>query len=152
LARPGGNITGLSNFAPEVSGKRLEILREVVPTLSRVAVFGTSTDLDNAQLLREGELAAKALGEEMQYLNVLNRKESETAFQAAVKGRAEAVLMMVSGPVANSQRPQIAELAAKSRLPVIYSGRQLVEAGGLMSYGVNNADLDRRAATYVDKI
>jgi putative ABC transport system substrate-binding protein len=88
----------------------------------------------------------------LQYLDVLNRKDSETAFQAAVKGLAEAVLMMVSGPVANSQRPQIAELAVKSRLPVVYSGRADVEAGGLMSYGVNNTDVDRRAATYVDKI
>ena len=98
------------------------------------------------------ELAAKALGEKLQYLDVLGSKDSETAFQAAVKGRAEAVLMMVSGPVANSQRPQIAELAARSRLPVIYSGRTDVEAGGLMTYGVDKADLDRRAATYVDKI
>ena len=77
------------------------------------------------------ELATKALGVKLQYLNVLNRKDSETAFQAAVKGRAEAVLMMVSGPVANSQRPQIAELAARSRLPVIYSGSAVVAAGGL---------------------
>ena len=152
LARPGGNITGLSSLAPELSGKRLELLKEIVPKLSRVAVFGTSTNPDNAQSLREVELAAKALGVQLQYLDVLGPKDSETAFQAAVKGRAEAVLMMVSGPVANSQRPHIAELAAKSRLPVIYSGRTDVEAGGLMTYGVNNADLDRRAATYVDKI
>ena len=152
LAQPGGNITGLSTLAPELSGKRLELLKEVVPRLSRVAVFGTSTNPDNAPSLKEVEFAAKGLGVKLQYLNVLDRKDSETAFQAAVKGRAEAVLMMVSGPVANSQRPQIAELAAKSRLPVIYSGRTDVEAGGLMTYGVNNADLDRRAATYVDKI
>ena len=152
LARPGGNITGLSTLAPELSGKRLELLKEIVPKLSRVAVFGTSSNPDNAQSLREVELAAKALGLKLQYLDVLGPRGSETAFQAAVKGRAEAVLMMVSGPVANSLRPQIAELAAKSRLPVIYSGRTDVEAGGLMTYGVNNADLDRRAATYVDKI
>jgi len=152
LAQPGGNITGLSTLAPELSGKRLELLKEVVPKLSRVAVFGTSTNPDNAPSLKEVEFAAKGLGVKLQCLNVLDRKDSETAFQAAVKGRAEAVLMMVSGPVANSQRPQIAELAAKSRLPVIYSGRTDVEAGGLMTYGVNNADLDRRAATYVDKI
>ena len=152
LARPGGNITGLSTLAPELSGKRLELLKEIVPKLSRVAVFGTSSNPDNAQSLREVELAAKALGVKLQYLDVLGPGDSETAFQAAVKGRAEAVLMMVSGPVANSLRPQIAELAAKSRLPVIYSGRTDVESGGLMTYGVNNADLDRRAATYVDKI
>jgi ABC-type uncharacterized transport system substrate-binding protein len=152
LARPGGNITGLSTLAPELSGKRLELLKEVVPKLSRVAVFGTSTGPDNAQILREVELAAKALKLKLQYLDVLGPKDSEIAFRAAVKGRAEAVLMMVSGLVANSQRPQIAELALRSRLPVIYSGRADVEAGGLMTYGVNINDLDRRAATYVDKI
>ena len=152
LARPGGNITGLSTLAPELSGKRLELLKEIVPRLSRVAVFGTSTTPDNAPSLREVELAAKVLGVKLQYLDVLGPKDSETAFRAAFKGLAEAVLMMVSGSVANSQRPQIAELAAKSRLPVIYSGRADVEAGGLMTYGVNNTDLDRRAATYVDKI
>jgi putative ABC transport system substrate-binding protein len=152
LARPGGNITGLSTLAPELSGKRLELLKEIVPQLSRVAVFGTSTNPDNAQMLKEVEIAAKGLGMKLQYIDVLNRKNGETAFQAAVKGRAEAVLMMVSGPVANALRPQIAEIAAKSRLPVIYDGRASVEAGGLMSYGANNTDLDRRAATFVDKI
>jgi len=152
LARPGGNITGLSTLAPELSGKRLELLKEIVPKLSRVAVFGTSTTPDNAPSLKEVELAAKALGVKLQYLNVLDRKDFETAFQAAVKGRAEVVLMLVAGSIASAGRTQVVDLAVKSRLPVIYSGRTYVEAGGLMSYGVNNADLDRRAATYVDKI
>jgi putative ABC transport system substrate-binding protein len=89
LAQPGGNITGLSTLAPELSGKRLELLKEVVPKLSRVAVFGTSTNPDNAPSLKEVEFAAKGLGVKLQYLNVLDRKDSETAFQAAVKGRAE---------------------------------------------------------------
>jgi putative ABC transport system substrate-binding protein len=91
----------------------------------------------------------------LQYLDVLDPrdpKEIETAFRAASKGRAEAVLMMVTGAVGAAHRSQILELAVKSRLPVIYSGRSFVEAGGLMSYGVNNTDMDRRAATYVDKI
>jgi putative ABC transport system substrate-binding protein len=87
LARPGGNITGLSTLAPELSGKRLELLKEIVPKLSRVAVFGTSTTPDNAPSLKEVELAAKALGVKLQYLNVLGPKDFETAFQAAVKGR-----------------------------------------------------------------
>jgi len=152
LARPGGNITGLSTLAPELSGKRLELLKEVVPKLSRAAVFETSTNPDNAQMLREVELAAKTLGVKLQYLDVLDGKDSEPAFRAAVKGRAEAVLMMVSGPIGNAQRSQLSDLAAKSRLPVIYSGRVDVEAGGLMSYGANLNDLHRRAATYVDKI
>ena len=99
LARPGGNITGLSTFAPELSGKRLELLKETVPKLSRVAVFGTSTRPGNAQILREMELAAGALKVKLQYLDVLDPKDIETAFRAAVKGRAEAVLVLAAGPV-----------------------------------------------------
>ena len=152
LARPGGNITGLATLRPELSGKQLELLKETVPRLSRVAVFGTSTLPGNAQSLKEVELAAGASGVKLQYLDVLDPKDIETAFRAAVKGRADAVLMMVAGGVASSQRTQIVDLAVKSRLPVMYSERAYVEAGGLMTYGVNLADLSRRAATYVDKI
>jgi ABC-type uncharacterized transport system substrate-binding protein len=151
LARPGGNITGLATLRPEISGKRLELLREVVPKLSRVAVFGTSTMPGNAQALKETELAAGAFGVKLQYLDVLGPKDIETAFRAASKGRADAVLM-VAGSVLLSQRTQIADLAVKSRLPAIYYDPQFVEAGGLMTYGVSFTDLDRRAATYVDKI
>ncbi|HEY3304495.1 MAG TPA: ABC transporter substrate-binding protein [Candidatus Binatia bacterium] len=155
LARPGGNITGLSSLAPELSGKRLELLKEIVPKLSRVAVFGTSTSPDNTQSLREVELAAGALKVKLQYLDIRDPrdpKDVETAFRAASKGRAEAVLMMVAGAVGTAHQTQILELAVKSRLPVIYSAPSIVEAGGLMSYGVTSLDLDRRAATYVDKI
>ena len=152
LARPGGNITGLSTLAPELWGKRLELLKEIVPRLTRVAVFGTSTTPDNAPSLKEVELAAKALKVKLQFLDVLDPKDIETAFRAASKGRAEAVLMMVPGGIAGAHRTQIADLAVKSRLAVIYGGRGSVEAGGLVSYGVNVNDLDRRAATYVDKI
>ena len=155
LARPGGNITGLSSLAPELSGKRLELLKEILPKLSRVAVFGSSTSPDNAQSLREVDLVAAALKVKLQYLEVRDDrypKDIETAFRAASKGRAEVVLMMVAPAVASSRRTEIADLAVKSRLPVIYNGRANVEAGGLMSYGVNLPDLDRRAATYVDKI
>ena len=120
LARPGGNITGLSTFAPELSGKRLELLKETIPKLSRVAVFGTSTYPGNAQSLKEVELAAKAFGVKLQYLDVLSPKDIETAFQAAGKGRADAVLMMVSGAIARDHRTEIIELAVKNRLPVIY--------------------------------
>jgi ABC-type uncharacterized transport system substrate-binding protein len=152
LARPGGNITGLSGLAPELSGKRLELLKEIVPRLSRVAVFRTSTQPGNAQVLKELDLAAGALKVKLQYLDVLDPKDIETAFRAAVKGRAEAALMMVAGAVAGGHRTEILELAVKSRLPVIYATLGSVDAGGLMSYGVNINDLDRRAATYVDKI
>jgi putative tryptophan/tyrosine transport system substrate-binding protein len=152
LARPGGNITGLATLAPELSGKQLELLKEVVPRLSRVAVFGNSTRPGNAQALKEVELAAGALGLKLQYLDILSPKDIETAFRGAVKGRADAVLMMGSGPVLNPHQKEITELMVKNRLPVIYRSRDPVEAGGLMSYGVNLNDLDRRAATYVDKI
>jgi putative tryptophan/tyrosine transport system substrate-binding protein len=151
LARPGGNITGLSTLAPEISGKRLELLKEIVPKLSRVAVLGTSTSPGNAQELREVELAVGALRVKLQYVDLLSSKDIETAFRAASKERADAVLMM-SGAVGSSQRKEIAELAVKSRLPAIYEQAAYVEAGGLMSYGVSVTDLARRAATYVDKI
>jgi putative tryptophan/tyrosine transport system substrate-binding protein len=151
LTRPGGNITGLSTLSPELSGKRLELLKEIVPKLSRVAVFGSSTNPNTAGSLREVELAAGALKVKLQYLDVLSPKDIETAFRAAVKARAEAVLAL-GGSLFNSQRIQIVELAVKSRLPAIYGSQATVEAGGLMSYGVTNLDLDRRAATYVDKI
>ncbi len=151
LARPGGNITGLSTYAPEISGKQLELLKEIVPKLSRVTVLGTSTQPGQAQVLREMELAAGALKVKLQYLDVLGPKDIETAFRAATKGRAEAVLVLDS-PVFILQRPQIADLAVKSRLPAMYNRRDFVDDGGLMSYGTNFADLSRRAATYVDKI
>ncbi len=151
LARPGGNVTGLSNLNRELSGKRLEILKEVVTKLSRVAVFGTSTFPGNSQNLEEAELAAAAMGVKLQYLDVLDSKDIETAFQAANKGRAEAVLGL-GGPVLNPQRKRVVEFAAMRRLPAMYTIREYVEAGGLMSYGVSITDLDRRAATYVDKI
>jgi putative ABC transport system substrate-binding protein len=152
LARPGGNITGLSTLAPELSGKRLELLKEIIPDLSRVAVFGTSTYPGNAQALKESELAAKAFGVKLQHLDVLDPKGIETAFRAASKGRADAGLWLVAGGVAGGHRTRILELAEKSRLPVIYGSRGIVEAGGLMTYGVSLTDLSRRAATYVDKI
>ncbi len=152
LARPGGNITGLSNLAPELSGKRLELLKEIIPKLSRVALFRTSTQPGSAQTLKEVELAAKVFKVQLQNLEVQVSKDIETVFLAANKGRADAVLMMAGGAVVSAHRTAIAELAVKNRLPVMYSFSQFVEAGGLMTYGVNQYDLDRRAATYVDKI
>jgi len=151
LARPGGNITGLSTYAPEISGKQLELLKEIVPRLSRVAVLGTSTIPGHAQSLREIELAAGALKVQLQYLDVLGPKDIETAFRAASKGRAEALLVL-GGSVLASERTHILESAVKRGLPAIYAARQSVDDGGLMSYGVNLTDLDHRAAAYVDKI
>jgi len=152
LARPGGSITGLTNFAPELSGKRLELLKEIAPKFSHVAVFGTSTSEGNAQELTAVDAVAKVFGVKLQFLDVQGPKDFETAFRTAGKGHADAALMMVSGAVAVPQRTEIAALAVKSRIPVIYQRREYVEAGGLLSYGVNIADMDRRAATYVDKI
>jgi putative ABC transport system substrate-binding protein len=148
LARPGGNITGLANLSPEISGKQLELLKEIIPKLSRVAVLGAS---EIAPQLKELELAAGALNVKLQYLAVLGPKDIETAFRAAAKGRADAVLVL-PGPIFNSNRPQIAKLAVKSWLSAIYSHSQYVIDGGLMTYGASLPDLDRRAATYVDKI
>ncbi len=136
LARPGGNITGLSNFASELSGKRLELLKETVPRLSRVAILGTSTSPGNAQALREAELAAAALAVKLQYLDVRDPKDIETAIRAASKEHAEAVLGL-GGPVLASNRTLVVELAVKSRLPALYWRSDIVEAGGLMSYSVS---------------
>jgi putative ABC transport system substrate-binding protein len=151
LARPGGNITGLSTFTPELSGKRLELLKEIIPKLSRVAVFGASTNPGYAQVLNELELAARALKVKLQYLDVLDPKDIEPAFLAANKGRADAVFVLPSG-VLIAQRTQIVEIALKNRLPAIYPNSLYIDAGGLMTYSASITDLDRRAATYVDKI
>ena len=152
LARPGRNITGLSRLSSDLVGKRLELLKETVPKLSRVAVFATLSSPAYARVLKELDLVAGALGVKLQYLDVLSPKDVETAFQAAGKGGADAVLFRVANPILSSQRPQIAELAVKSRLLAIYERAAEVETGGLMTYGVSITDLTRRAATYVDKI
>jgi len=151
LARPGGNITGLSTLAPEISGKQLELMKEIVLRLSRVAVFGTSRQPGNAQSLQEMELAAIAFKVKLQYLDVLDPKDVESTFHVATKGRADAIVVLQT-PIASLHRAQFIDLAVKNRLPATYSRSDFVEAGGLMSYGASFPDLMRRAATYVDKI
>jgi len=151
LARPGGNITGLSTYYPEISGKQLELLKEIVPRLSRVAVLGNSAIPGNAQALKEMKQAAAAFGVQLQYLEVRDLKDIETAFQETRKRRADGILVLTS-PVTNSHRSQIIDLALKNRLAAIYYTAEWVEAGGLLTYGANLIDLWRRAATYVDKI
>jgi len=151
LARPAGNITGLASFAPELSAKRVELLKEIIPTLARVAVLGYSTEPGYAQVLREIELAAEAFKVQFQYLDVLDPKDIEAEFGTAAKGRPDAILVMNS-PVFIAHRKKVADLAVKNRLPAIYYSAEFVEDGGLMSYGVSFTDLFRRAATYVDKI
>ena len=131
LARPSGNITGLSTYAPELSGKRLEILREIVPKFSRVAVLGTSTQPGYAQVLKEIEPTAKAFGVKLQYLDVLNSKDIEIAIRAASTAGADGVLTLNS-PVLSSQRTQLVDLAVKNQLPVIYHQGRFVEEGGFI--------------------
>jgi len=151
LARPGGNITGLSTLNPEISGKQLEILREIVPKLSRVGVLGDVTRPGTPQALREINVTADAFRVHVQYLEVREPKDIERALRAASQEHADAILVLGSA-VLNSQRKRVVELAVKSRLPAIYARQEAVEDGGLMSYGVSIADLARRAAYYVDKI
>ena len=151
LSRPGGNITGLSTLSWELSGKRLELLKEIVPRLSRVAVFGTSTAPVTARALKEAELAAGALGTQVQYVDVLGSKDFETAFRAVNKGRPDAVLTL-SSAILTSHRKELIDFAEKSRLPAMYNAKEFVEEGGLMSYSASIPDLFRRSATYVDKI
>jgi putative ABC transport system substrate-binding protein len=151
LARPGGNITGLAALAPEMSGKQLELLKDTVPKLSRVAVIGNSTNPGDAQALRETVLAAGSFEVYLRYLDVLDPKDLETVFKTAAKGRADAVLVL-GNPILNAHRKQIADLTVKHRLPATYARPEYVEAGGLMYYGTSYNDLCRRAATYVDKI
>jgi putative tryptophan/tyrosine transport system substrate-binding protein len=151
LARPGGNITGLSSLAPQISGKQLELLKEIVPKLTRVAVLWASSNPANAQMLREMEDAAGTLGIKVQSLDILGPKDVQVAFRTASKASAEAVLVLQNG-VAAAHRKELAEFAVKSRLPAVYPRLEFVADGGLMSYGASFADMDRRAATYVDKI
>src|SRR5262244_49819 len=151
LARPGGNITGMSVMAPELSGKQLEVLKEVVPRLSRVAVLGTSTQPGNAETLKETEVAARGLKIQLRYFDIGSTKDLEAAFQAASKEHADALLPL-SSPVLFVNRTQIVELATKNRLPAIYYATEYVEDGGLMTYAPNVLELWRRAASHVDKI
>jgi putative tryptophan/tyrosine transport system substrate-binding protein len=151
LARPGGNITGLSTLFPEMSGKQLELLKEIVPKLSRVAVLGNASQPGNPQALREINLTADAFGVQVQYLEVRGPKDIETAFREASKERADAVLVL-STTVLYFNRRQVSDLAVKSRLPTIYGRPEYVDDGGLVYYGPSYTDLYRRVAVYVDKI
>jgi putative tryptophan/tyrosine transport system substrate-binding protein len=151
LGRPGGNITGLSAVFPEISGKRLELLRDIVPSTLRIAVLGNSKEPANAQSLRETELAAESLGLKLLYFDVLVLSDIEAAFRSAKNARIDAALVL-AGYIFNSHRTLLSEHANKHRVPTMYQGSEYVEAGGLISYGANIADLFRRAATYVDKI
>jgi putative ABC transport system substrate-binding protein len=151
LARPGGNVTGLSTLAPELDGKRLELLKETLPKVTRVAWIWDPDNQGLAIRLKTMQAAAQALGVKLQALEVRNPEELERAFGAAIKQRAGALL--VPAVMANSYQRQIVDFALKRRLPVVYDTKEFVEQpGGLMSYGPDFSNLWRRAAIYVDKI
>jgi ABC-type uncharacterized transport system substrate-binding protein len=151
LARPGGNITGLTLISMQLSGKRLELLREVVPRISHVAVLSNPAALNATLQMKETKLASQAFGVQLQGLEVRDVNDFEKAFQAATRERANA-LIALDDPLIFTHRARIVNLAAKNRLPAIYGFKEFVELGGLMSYAANLSDMYRRAATYVDKI
>jgi putative ABC transport system substrate-binding protein len=151
LAQPGGNITGLSALSPELSGKQIELLKEIIPKVSRVAVLGNSNEPANPKTLKEIELAAGVLGVQVQSFDVRGPNEIEPAFRDATRVRADALVVLPS-VVLSGQRAKVANLALRSRLPAMYFIQQFVEAGGLVSYGTSFPELSRRAAVYVDKI
>jgi putative ABC transport system substrate-binding protein len=149
LARPGGNVTGLSSLTPELVGKRLQLLKEAVPGISRVAVLSNPTIPTVRLDLRAAEVAARSLKVQLQVLEA--RAPSDFASAAMTKDRAGA-LIVLGGPMFFGHRTRIVELAAQSRLPAMYGQKEYAEAGGLMAYGVNTRESFGRAATYVDKI
>ena len=152
LNRPGGNITGLSTApGPEIYGKHLELLKETFPKLSRVAILSNPANQFSALALRETEATARAFKVSLQILEARNPDEFDTAFAAATKERAGA-LLVVEDPMFFGERTRLANLARKSRLPAIYGILEYVEVGGLMAYAADRTDMFRRAATYVDKI
>jgi ABC-type uncharacterized transport system substrate-binding protein len=151
LARPGGNVTGLSSISPELSVKRLELLKEAVPGLSRVAIVWNPDVRAGVLEYKETESAARSLHLQLQSVEVNRPDDFDRAFSALMTGRAEA-LTVASSSVTFRNRSQIASLAQKNRLPSIYGLREFADAGGLMAYGPNYAEGWRRAATYVAKI
>jgi putative tryptophan/tyrosine transport system substrate-binding protein len=150
LARPGGNITGLTNLAPELGGKWLELLKEAFPKTSQVAILSAPATPVHAVLFKEMQIPAIALGMKLLSLVVRNLDELEATFATLKKGRADALIVLP--PPSPFRRPRIVDFATKSRLPAMYHWREYVEAGGLAFYGASVTDMYRRAAFYVDKI
>jgi putative ABC transport system substrate-binding protein len=154
LARPGGNVTGLSFLAPELVGKRLELLTQAVPRVSRIAVLWqphAQAERTEKDLRTAAEVAARALGVRLQFVEARGPADFDRAFSDMTRARADALTVLGSAMLFD-QRRRLVDLAAKSRLPTVYGLREYVDGGGLMAYGANGADLFRRAATYVDKI
>jgi putative ABC transport system substrate-binding protein len=151
LARPGGNVTGLSQMAFDLAGKRLELLKEMIPKISRVAVLWNSQSPGSTRTWKELQLPARQLGIQLYSLEVRNPNDFDKAFEDATRARAGA-LLVTAEPMITTNLERIAGLAAKSRLPSIHQFSEFADAGGLVAYGVDRADQYRRAATFVDKI
>ncbi|HEV8532296.1 MAG TPA: ABC transporter substrate-binding protein [Methylomirabilota bacterium] len=151
LAHPGGNITGLSQMVPELVGKQLEVLKEIAPKISRVALLGNPANAGNAPQVRHAQDAARVLGVRLQPLEARGPSEIETAFAAMTTERAGAVIVLVDSMLID-HRTRIADLAARRRLPTVSAAIETAEAGGLMAYGPSTRDMFRRAAAYVAKI
>src|SRR5262245_38363986 len=151
LARPGGNITGLTIFGPELSGKRLELLKEAAPNVARVALLWNSANPANELMWKETQAVAHELRVQLQSLEVRSSNDFDSAFEAALREHAQA-LIAAPEPLINTHLKRIVEFAAKNRLPAMYGAPEVVNAGGLMAYAPSYTDLYRRAATYVDKI
>jgi putative ABC transport system substrate-binding protein len=151
LARPGGNTTGFSFMHPELSRKRLELLKEIIPKIARVAVLSNPSNPNTPPLLRETKAAARSLRLQLHVVEVRDSTQLDSAFSAMIRDRADALVVMPD-VVFLDQRRRIVDLAAQNRLPAMYPWREPVDAGGLMAYGANGPDILRRAAVYVDRI
>ncbi len=154
LARPGGNVTGSSILAPELVAKRLELLRQAVPGVSRVAVLwqpGSMGERMDTDMLKEADAGARALGVRLHFVEARGPRDLDRVFSDMTRARAGA-LTVLGSTMFSTERRRLVDLAAKNRLPAVYTSREFVDAGGLMAYGPNLADMYRRAATYVDRI
>lgn len=151
LSRPGGNVTGFIVMGPDLAGRRLQLLKEILPKASRMAILWDRGGLASTSHVKEAEAAARVLGVQLQSLEVGDAKDLESAFQAAAKGGALALLVVATG-LLNSHQARIANLAAKARLPAIYTSSQFIPVGGLMSYAADGVEQFRGAATYFDRI
>jgi putative ABC transport system substrate-binding protein len=151
LARPGGNITGFTTISAELAGKRLELLKETVPKLTRVSALWNPQDVSSVQSWKESQLAARELGLQIHSMEASSSNQFENAFKEAIRA-GSAALALTDSPVFFSNQKQIVELAAKHRLPAIYANKEFVVSGGLMSYGVDETEPYRRLASIIDKI
>jgi putative ABC transport system substrate-binding protein len=151
IARPGGNATGFSIVAPDLSGKRLQLLKEIIPGISSVAVMSNVANPQSQIELNEMQIGARTLGLRLQSIQISAEASLENAFERGTSARVQALIVLTDA-VLYSQRGRIVALAAANRLPAMYFFREFVQEGGLMSYAPSDTDLFRRAATYVDKV